>query len=107
MLSGIVELALSLGLERRWRRLGLGGVLAERDLALAYRGGAQALGSVIPAIVHASPLRHARSASTLASIATLVGGLTLRAVLVFAGNRSAQRPRDYLRFTQPSSGTAR
>ena len=52
-------------------------------------------------IVHRLTQRRSRTMSTLASVATLVGGYMLRSVLISAGNASAQRPDDYFQFTQP------
>ena len=71
--------------------------------AFAYRVGFQGLGVLTPLTVHGISLltrRRSRRWSLAAAAATLAGGYLLRSVCVFAGNASARRPKDYLRFTQ-------
>jgi protein NrfD len=102
--AGAAELGVSMALERRWRRAGVAGALESPRFATAYRGGAQGLGMVLPLALHASGLTaRSRRLSVLGALATLAGGLALRATLVFGGNSSARRPRDYFRFTQPAA----
>ena len=51
-------------------------------------------------LVQAATGRELRRASALASVAALIGGYTLRSVLVLAGKASAERPTDYFRIAQ-------
>jgi formate dehydrogenase iron-sulfur subunit len=74
------------------------------ESACAYRVGFRGLGVLTPLTVYGISLftrRRSRRWSIAAAVATLAGGYLLRSVSVFAGNTSARRPRDYLRFTQP------
>jgi formate-dependent nitrite reductase membrane component NrfD len=103
--ASIAELGLSVALSRRWQTAGVADALERPLLATAYRGGAQGLGIALPLALHASgAAARSRWASVLATLATLAGGLALRATLVFGGNASARRPRDYFQFTQSGDG---
>jgi formate-dependent nitrite reductase membrane component NrfD len=105
VLVGAVDLALTLGLDRRWRAQGVAGVLDEPRYAAAYRGGMLGLGILVPLGLHTWHLirgERAAWAATLASIAALAGGYVQRALVLLAGNESARRPQDYFRFTQPA-----
>jgi hypothetical protein len=44
--------------------------------------------------------RRSRRLSLAAAAATLAGGYIMRSVMLAAGRRSAQRPRDYFRYTE-------
>ena len=47
--------------------------------------------------------RRSKIATKVADASALAGGFVQRAVMTFGGNDSAQRPRDYFRFTQPAA----
>jgi formate-dependent nitrite reductase membrane component NrfD len=105
LLASAVELALLVGLDRRWRAQGVAAVLDEPRYALAYRGGMMGLGVLAPLALHAWHLARgepAAPAATLAHLATLAGGYVQRALLVLAGNESARRPRLYFDLAQPT-----
>lgn len=98
--AGAVEAVAAKALDARWRQEQLAGPLDEEPTRTAYRVGFHALGLLAPLAVHglmALTGRRPRAASTLAATATLAGGYLLRHVMISAGNRSAQRPRDYFR----------
>lgn len=101
------ELAALVATERHLRATGMNQPLQEPKIAPAYRFGVWGLGLLLPLTIHLAQLasgRHSRAASLLASVATLVGGLTLRAVLLFAGNRSALVPELYFTLTNDGEG---
>lgn len=103
LLASLFELVLTLRLDALWKREHLNRPLAEPPLKLPYRIGALGLGILAPLGVHllqAATGRDLRTASTLASMAALVGGYTQRAVMVLAGKRSAERPIDSFHFTR-------
>jgi formate-dependent nitrite reductase membrane component NrfD len=61
---------------------------------------------VAAAITGASPRPQAATpqaagARAIAAVAVLVGAFLLRHAILRAGNRSAQRPRDYFRLARP------
>jgi protein NrfD len=102
LLTSVVELVLSLGLDSLWKREHVDAPLEEPPLKLPYRVGALGLGVLAPLGVHLLQVltgRELSTASSLASVAALVGGYAQRAVMIFAGKRSAERPTDYFRFT--------
>lgn len=99
------ELALIKATHDTWRAEGLDTPLREPPLDAALVG-AVGLGVVVPLALHglqALTGRRSRVLSTVASVSTLAGGLLLRTAVLFAGNRSARRPEDYLRFTSPKA----
>jgi formate-dependent nitrite reductase membrane component NrfD len=103
------ELALTLAADRRWRRQHVGAPLQREPIASAYRFGVLGLGIIAPLIAHAANLllsRHSRAITVGAAVATLAGGLVQRAVIIFAGNDSAQRPADYFQLAQPDERQA-
>jgi Polysulphide reductase, NrfD len=103
MASG-AELTLATALECQWQQQGVATPLRQQPTATAYRVGFYGLGLLAPLLlhsVHRLTQRRSRMVSTLASVATLVGGYMLRSVLISAGNASAQRPDDYFQFIQP------
>lgn len=102
LVASALQLTLALLLDRRWRRAGVDTPLRARPLGLAYRAGALGGGMALPLAVRAVQVVGGRSwpaASTLAALATLGGGFVERSILVFAGNRSADRPEDVFRLT--------
>jgi formate-dependent nitrite reductase membrane component NrfD len=104
--ANMLELVLSVRLETEWKSRGVSGPLEEQPLAGPYRLGAVGLGILAPLAVHAAQLltrRELRVLSVVASVAALTGGFMLRAVVVLAGKRSAERPIDYFSETQYES----
>ena len=73
----------------------------------AYKAGALALGLGVPLACHtinALSRRPSRGLSVLGSLALLAGGMVMRQAIFQAGNKSAERPEDYFRLTQPAPG---
>jgi hypothetical protein len=103
LLAGIVQLGCALSLEQHWKRTGVFEPVEGSRLALVDRAAVQGLGIGLPLLVHglqALTGRHSRGLSVLAGLATLAGAYLERAVVVFAGNRSADRPEDHFRVSQ-------
>jgi protein NrfD len=102
-ITGATELLFALLIGRRWRRQGADSPVQEEPIGATWRLGVLGLGISLPLAVHLADLirgKGSRSSVALASSATLIGGLLLRAVLVFGGNRSARQPGDYFRLTR-------
>jgi protein NrfD len=102
---GAAQLVLLAGVERTWRRRGVGGPLESGRLGHLYRVGAVGLGTLVPLAIHAARLatgRRSRGATLLAALATLTGVYIEKTAVVFAGHESARRPKDYFRFAQPA-----
>ena len=107
-MAGAAELVIASATDRRWRQQGVAAPLRQARTAAAYRLGFGGLGIMAPLILHGINLltrRRSRATSIVAAVATLAGGYLLRSTLISAGNQSAQRAHDYLRFTQPSAGS--
>jgi formate-dependent nitrite reductase membrane component NrfD len=103
LLTSMAELALAVRLDAVWKREHVDAPLHEPSLKLPYRVGVLGLGVLAPLLVHLLQVvtgRELRTASSLASVAALIGGYAQRAVMLFAGKRSAERPTDYFRFTR-------
>ncbi|MCA1647318.1 MAG: polysulfide reductase NrfD [Chloroflexi bacterium] len=103
LLVSLAEMVLTLRLDALWKHEHLDRPLQEPPLRLPYRIGMLGLGILVPLGVHllqAFTGRELRMASTLASLAALVGGYTQRAVIVLAGKRSAERPTDSFHFAR-------
>ncbi|MCC6179082.1 MAG: polysulfide reductase NrfD [Chloroflexi bacterium] len=104
MASGVAQIVLSLVVERDWRRRGISGPVDEMPLGIVYRGGAMGGGMLVPLALNAAETAlggRPGLLATFASLGALGGGFAERVTLVFGGNRSARRPTDYLRVTQP------
>lgn len=102
--SGISEFMFALLIERSWRRDRAAKPIRTPRLSLAWYLGVFGLGILGPLGVHLAQLfqrRESRRTTTLAAVATLVGGFLLRAIFIFGGRKSAYRPQDYFRFTEP------
>ncbi len=105
LIASTSELFFATLIERNWRQKGTSAPLDKMPLAAAWRAGVWGLGILTPLLLHANQAvrgEESRRASGLAALATLIGGFILRAVFVFGGNKSARRPEDYFRFTQPA-----
>ena len=101
------QLALALSADRTWKARGVAGPLEAADIRPFHRLVVLGLGIVAPLIVHGVQLlthRRSRSIAALAAAATLVGAYAERAVIVFAGNRSADRAEDYFTTSSPGGG---
>ena len=94
--------------ERRYRQAGVEGTLRHSTLGDTYKVGALAVGLGVPLACHAINAlsnRPNRSLSVLGSLALLVGGAVMRQAIFQAGNKSAERPQDYFRLTEPRPGS--
>ena len=98
VVAGVVQLAAARSLERAWKEKHI-----DPPLAPAQRVAVQGLGIGLPLLVQAFQLLTGRrwsGLSILAAACTLNGAYLERATIVFAGNRSADRPEDYLRVAR-------
>lgn len=103
-LAAAVELGLGLASDRVYRQSGVASSLHEPHFAPAYRA-AELLGTVLPLAFYGLDRLLFRGSGRLsrpASVAVIAGSAALRQALMYAGNESARRPRDYLAFTQPA-----
>ena len=95
LVAGLAQLAASWSLERAWKDKHI-----DPPLAPAQRVLVQGLGIGFPLLVQALQILTGRRWSALnilSAACTLNGAFLERATLVLAGNRSADRPEDYLR----------
>jgi hypothetical protein len=100
-LALLVEFIASRGSARILKRIGAYGPLQEPPWGPVNIIGVQLFGLVIAFALFIAANFFATFALLLAgSILALVGGLLMRAVIMFTGNESAQRPRDYFRFAR-------
>jgi protein NrfD len=102
-ITGATELLFALLISRLWRRQEVASPLQQEPVASTWRLGVLGLGISLPLAVHVADLsrgQSSRQSVALASVATLIGGFLLRAVLILGGNRSALEPRDYFRLTR-------
>jgi len=99
--AALVEHGFARAAEERWRRRGLGDVLEEPEIA-AGRGASTQLGVWLPlaclALNELAP-RRSRALTIAGAAGLLAGGLAMRAMVLRAGNRSAQRARDGFALT--------
>ena len=105
-LAAAAEWALGSASDRVYAHTGVGSVLREAPYAPLYRGAA-ALGTILPLALYGADRVVFRGSGLLsrpASLALIAGSAVLRQALMYAGNESARRPRDYLAFTQGAPG---
>lgn len=98
--GAVAQLALVFATEQQWKRSGVAGPLEAADLRSAHRLVVLGLGILGPLAVHTVQTLTGRRSpfiAALAAIGVLAGAYAERAVIVFAGNRSADRPDDYFR----------
>lgn len=98
LVAGLVQLAAAWSVERAWKEKHI-----DPPLAPAQRVLVQGLGIGLPLLVHTLQTLTGRrwsGLSILAAACTLNGAYIERATIVFAGNRSADRPEDYLRVAR-------
>jgi formate-dependent nitrite reductase membrane component NrfD len=102
VVASAVELSLSLALRTGWRQKHLDSTLRTLRYGATYNA-ATLLGAVVPLAIHARSKASGRNepSEITAAALTLLGGYALRAAVLFAGNQSAQRPRDYFGLCQP------
>ena len=94
--------------ERRYGQVGVERTLNTGSLGNTYKVGALAIGLGVPLACHAINAlskRPSRSLSVLGSLALLAGGMVMRQAIFQAGNKSAERPEDYFRLTEPRPGS--
>jgi hypothetical protein len=109
LIANLTESVLSVAVEQEWKRQELETPVKQPPLDSAHRFGEQGLGIAVPILLRTINMLFGRGSRTLtmgAAISTLIGGFTQRTVMVFAGRKSALRPEDYFRFTQPGAPTA-
>jgi formate-dependent nitrite reductase membrane component NrfD len=95
LVAGLVQLAAALSLERVWQANHL-----QTRVGLPQRVLIQGAGIGLPLLVHSLAVltgRRSDRLSLLAAVCTLNGAYLERATIVFTGNRSAERPEEYLR----------
>ncbi len=103
---GVSELLLLKRLENNWVGTERAGMLYRTRHDLLYRTGAITagrLGALALRMVSLFDTRNSRALLPVASLATLVTGFFLPPILLFAGNRSADRPQDCFSFTRPKA----
>jgi protein NrfD len=108
VITGAAELLFAFLVGRRWRRRQVTTPVHRGPLQATWRFGVLGLGIGVPLVVHLVDLvrgRGSHKSVALASVATLAGGFLLRAVLIFGGNQSVQRPGDYFGFARPATRT--
>lgn len=107
LVAVVLELGLLVSIDRQWRWRKVAAPLRSPWwMAAAYFGGAGIVGMLIPIAVHGFSFAtgHSSTAASLAAAAAgLAGGFALRAVILFAGKRSAEDPRLYFQFAQPEN----
>ena len=103
LIAGAAEWLIDSAMENQLKRAELDEPLNEKPIAVFHRVGYKGLGMIAPLIVNGLMLlagRRSRRLSLAAAAATLAGGYIMRSVTLAAGRRSAQRPRDYFRYTE-------
>ncbi len=102
--AGLAELFFAARVEQHWQKQQVGAPMRAPKLSQAWYLGVFGLGILVPLALHLVQFfggKKARGAGVLAAVAALIGGFALRAVLIFGGQQSACRPRDYFRQAQP------
>ncbi|MBI2756627.1 MAG: polysulfide reductase NrfD [Chloroflexi bacterium] len=102
LLSGLAEVAVLRQVESAWRRRALAEPLDQRPVQLGFRVGVRA-GTAASLVIHALQVLGGRSLGPLgpaASLMALASSFILRAVVLFAGKRSAVRPEDAFRMAR-------
>jgi formate-dependent nitrite reductase membrane component NrfD len=103
LIAAVAQLFLSISVDREWQARGVDAPVAEGRLGMAHRGVAFGLGIVVPLVLNALQLvlqPRTQRLSLLSATAALTGAYAERAVIVFAGNQSAERAEDYFRNAQ-------
>ena len=102
LIAGAAELLLMAIIGRRWRKAGVAAPVSRPTIGPVWALGAHGVGVIGPLAVHAYEMSsHSnRKLNSLAAVATLIGGFMLRAVFIFGGKRSGERPQDYFQVTK-------
>lgn len=104
LISGMAELVMLRMVERKWLDTGEDVHLRKLHRKLLYRTGFISLARVAAMTLRVIALyTRSRALLMIASLATLAAGFFLPAALLFAGNTSADRPRDYFSHTDRPS----
>jgi formate-dependent nitrite reductase membrane component NrfD len=102
--AAATELAAAAAAERRYRETGIADAVAsDRPAGILHQFGAIGLGAAVPAAFYAGKLIGGRPRPGLmlaASLAVLAGSFMLRLSVIAAGNDSARRPQQSLRFAR-------
>jgi protein NrfD len=102
--AAATELAGAFAAERRYRETGIGdAVSVTRPAGALHQIGAIGLGAAVPVAFYGGKLAGRRPRPWLmlaASLAVLAGSFALRLSMIEAGNDSAQRPQQSLRFAR-------
>lgn len=104
LMLAVAELGLSYEMKNELAKREVEGVLKEEPFKTVERYGITGVGLILPVMVRFLNLLiggRLNFLSQLGNVGTLVGGLLLRALFVFAGNESAKRPQDTFRLAQP------
>jgi hypothetical protein len=102
-LALLLELVASMAAMTVRRRMGVNGPLQETPWGPIYLFGVLLFGNVAPLVLYILINLYGESTGVLAlaaSVCVLCGGFLMRGAVLLAGNESARRPQDYLRFTQ-------
>src|ERR1043166_450460 len=103
IIGGAVELLIESALERSLKEKKVDTPLNDSRITAAQSFGYKGLGLVAPLIINSLILlsgRRSRRLSLAASAAALVGGYIMRSVMLAAGRKSADYPRDYFNYTK-------
>lgn len=101
--AALVEYGLAKASERHYRERGVDAALHDPDIAATRRASEQ-LGVLLPIAclaLNEVARRRSRTLSLAGAAGVLAGGLLMRAMVVRAGNRSAQRPEDAFALARP------
>jgi protein NrfD len=105
LIAVVLELGLLIATHLRWRHRRVDGPLYAPAMTLAYFGGAAVVGMLFPIVGHvvAFIVGSSPTLSVAIAFAGLAGGFALRAVVLFAGKKTAEDPQTYFQFAQPEN----
>lgn len=101
-----LELGLLVATHLQWRRHRVDAPLYAPLLATSYFGTAVAVGMLFPIAGHGYAFATGSGSAALSialAVAGIAGGFALRAVILFAGKRTAEDPQTYFQFAQPEN----
>ncbi len=102
LITGTAEIAVNKLLNDSLAAGGVDSPFQEEPFETLHKYGAGWFGLYASTLLNAlALLTRSRFLSRLASLATLVGGVILRLLWVYGGNRSAEKPQDYFQWAQP------
>jgi formate-dependent nitrite reductase membrane component NrfD len=102
-LAAAAELALAHRSDSVYAARGVDTALRTAPIGPIYRLGAEIAGTLAPIGLYAANRLLTRRSGRLAlpaSLGVIIGSLALRMTILYAGNASARRPRDYFALTQ-------